>query len=171
MPNYRSLNHTKWTCQYHVVFIPKYRKKAIYGGIAAELGRRVPPSGQAARKRGGRRPLAGGPCPHHVVDPAEIFGRASSHCPGVRGAAAQFRRAALLGPGLFCFDGRSGRRSDPGIYSPSGARRSAHRSDESDVIYVPFRGRKGSRSDPVMPLRAARKIKPLAKPGDTYFFL
>ena len=27
----RSLNHTKWACQYHVVFIPKYRKKVIYG--------------------------------------------------------------------------------------------------------------------------------------------
>ena len=25
-------------CQYHVVFIPKYRKKAIYGGLRAQLG-------------------------------------------------------------------------------------------------------------------------------------
>lgn len=31
MPSYRSLNYTKWACQYHVVFIPKYRKKVIYG--------------------------------------------------------------------------------------------------------------------------------------------
>ena len=38
MTNYRSLNHTKWTCQYHVVFIPKYRKKAIYGGLRRDLG-------------------------------------------------------------------------------------------------------------------------------------
>ena len=29
MTDYRSLNHTKWACQYHVVFIPKYRKKVI----------------------------------------------------------------------------------------------------------------------------------------------
>ena len=34
MTNYRSLNHSKWACQYHVVFIPKYRKKAIYGSLA-----------------------------------------------------------------------------------------------------------------------------------------
>ena len=27
MTNYRSLNHSKWACQYHVVFIPKYRKE------------------------------------------------------------------------------------------------------------------------------------------------
>ena len=25
MTHYRSLNHSKWACQYHVVFIPKYR--------------------------------------------------------------------------------------------------------------------------------------------------
>ena len=28
MTDYRSLNHTRWTCQYHVVFIPKYRKES-----------------------------------------------------------------------------------------------------------------------------------------------
>ena len=38
MTNYRSLNHTKWACQYHVVFIPKYRKKAIYGELRRHLG-------------------------------------------------------------------------------------------------------------------------------------
>ena len=38
MTTYRSLNHTKWHCQYHVVFIPKYRKKAMYGGLRQELG-------------------------------------------------------------------------------------------------------------------------------------
>ncbi len=29
MRNYGSLSHTKWECQYHVVFIPKYRQKRI----------------------------------------------------------------------------------------------------------------------------------------------
>ena len=38
MTTYRSLNHTKWHCQYHVVFILKYRKKAIYGGLREQLG-------------------------------------------------------------------------------------------------------------------------------------
>ena len=38
MTHYRSLNHTKWTCQYHVVFIPKYRKKVIYGELRRDLG-------------------------------------------------------------------------------------------------------------------------------------
>ena len=39
MNNYRSLNHTKWECQYHVVFIPKYRRKAMYGGLRHHLCR------------------------------------------------------------------------------------------------------------------------------------
>ena len=38
MTTYRSLNHTKWHCQYHVVFIPKYRRKAMYGGLRRDLG-------------------------------------------------------------------------------------------------------------------------------------
>ena len=38
MTHDRSLNHTRWRCQYHVVFIPKYRKKAIYGGLRAQRG-------------------------------------------------------------------------------------------------------------------------------------
>ena len=38
MSNYRSLSHTKWDCKYHVVFIPKYRKKRIFGAIRRRLG-------------------------------------------------------------------------------------------------------------------------------------
>lgn len=36
--DYRSLSHTKWECKYHVVFIPKYRKKKLYVGIRSDLG-------------------------------------------------------------------------------------------------------------------------------------
>ena len=39
MTNYRSLNHSKWACQYHVVFIPKYRKKATPASRRGELAR------------------------------------------------------------------------------------------------------------------------------------
>ena len=38
MTDYKSLSHTRWECKYHVVFIPKYRKKAIYGQLRRELG-------------------------------------------------------------------------------------------------------------------------------------
>jgi putative transposase len=33
-----SLNHSRWECKYHVVFIPKYRKKTIFGQIRSDLG-------------------------------------------------------------------------------------------------------------------------------------
>ena len=39
MTDYKSLSHTRWECKYHVVFIPKYRKKAIYGQLRRELGK------------------------------------------------------------------------------------------------------------------------------------
>ncbi len=38
MKDYQSLNHTKWDCKYHVVFIPKRRRKQIYGAIRKYLG-------------------------------------------------------------------------------------------------------------------------------------
>ena len=33
-----SLSHTSWKCQYHIVFAPKYRRKAIYGNLRADIG-------------------------------------------------------------------------------------------------------------------------------------
>ena len=33
-----SLNHTVWECKYHIVWIPKYRKKVLYGQIRKHLG-------------------------------------------------------------------------------------------------------------------------------------
>ena len=32
-----SLAHTKWMCKYHIVFIPKYRRKAIYGAYRESI--------------------------------------------------------------------------------------------------------------------------------------
>jgi putative transposase len=38
MDEFQSLNHTKWDCKYHVVFITKGRKKALFGHIRQHLG-------------------------------------------------------------------------------------------------------------------------------------
>ena len=35
---YQSLSHSKWDCTYHVVFVPKYRRKAMFGEIRKYLG-------------------------------------------------------------------------------------------------------------------------------------
>ena len=32
-----SLSHTRWSCQYHIVFIPKYRRKALYGKLRNDV--------------------------------------------------------------------------------------------------------------------------------------
>jgi len=32
-----SLNHTRWECKYHIVFIPKYRKKVLFGQNRKEM--------------------------------------------------------------------------------------------------------------------------------------
>ena len=38
MNNAQSLAHTRWECKYHVVWIPKYRRKKLFGEIRRELG-------------------------------------------------------------------------------------------------------------------------------------
>ena len=38
MREVNSLNHTRWECKYHIVFIPKYWKKTKFGQIRKELG-------------------------------------------------------------------------------------------------------------------------------------
>ena len=39
MKDTNSLAHTKWNCKYHIVFAPKYRRKAFYGENRAEIGK------------------------------------------------------------------------------------------------------------------------------------
>ncbi len=38
MDDYGSLSHTKWECKSHVVFIPKCRRKTLYGELRKHLG-------------------------------------------------------------------------------------------------------------------------------------
>jgi putative transposase len=35
---YQSLSHSKWDCKYHVVFVPKRRRKELFGNIRQQLG-------------------------------------------------------------------------------------------------------------------------------------
>lgn len=36
--SYESLTHSKWDCKYHIVFIPKGLRKALYGKVRKFLG-------------------------------------------------------------------------------------------------------------------------------------
>ena len=38
MHDWESLSHVRWDCKYHVVIVPKYRKRALYGKIKRDAG-------------------------------------------------------------------------------------------------------------------------------------
>jgi len=38
MTDYQRLQHTVWDCKYHIVFIPKYRRKALFTALRKDLG-------------------------------------------------------------------------------------------------------------------------------------
>ena len=38
MGEIKSTSHSKWRCEYHIVFAPKYRRKEIYGKLKADIG-------------------------------------------------------------------------------------------------------------------------------------
>lgn len=62
MQDENSLNHTKWECKYHVVWIPKYRRKNLYGEIRGYLG----PELKRLARRYGCEILEGHIMPDHI---------------------------------------------------------------------------------------------------------
>ena len=114
MTTYRSLNQTKWHCQYHVVFIPKYRKKAIYGGLREQLGEvlRQRALHRESRVEDGHllvddvHMLVSIPPKYSVAQvSASSRGRArSTSSPRVGGSVPELRGVALLGAGVLRLD-------------------------------------------------------------------
>lgn len=49
MKEWQSLAHVRWECKYHIVFVPKYRKKVLYGRTRKQMGRILR---QLCRQRG-----------------------------------------------------------------------------------------------------------------------
>ena len=60
--NEESLSHTRWDCTYHIVWIPKYRKKVLFRQNRAEVGALVR---QLFERRGCELP-GGSACADHV---------------------------------------------------------------------------------------------------------
>ena len=56
------LSHTKWRCQYHIVFAPKYRRQIIYGKYKAEIGKIL----RAICERNGVKIIEANACPDHI---------------------------------------------------------------------------------------------------------
>lgn len=63
-----SLAHTKWMCKYHIVFCPKYRRKAIYNQYREDLGQIL----RQLCQRKGVEIIEGHLMPDHVHMPAGI---------------------------------------------------------------------------------------------------
>ena len=38
MREWQSQSHVRWYCRYHVVFVPKYRKRTIFGPLRRDIG-------------------------------------------------------------------------------------------------------------------------------------
>ena len=117
MDDGESLSHSRWECKYHVVFIPKCRRKALYGQLRPHLG-------ELFKRLAGykeSRVLEGHLMQDHVhhadIDPTKARGVASGGIhqgqerdpsgTDVRGAEAQLRGAALLGERLLRLNGRA----------------------------------------------------------------
>ena len=62
MNDNNSLAHTTWNCKYHIVFAPKYRRRAIYGNIRRDIGRII----RLLCERKGITIIEAELCPDHV---------------------------------------------------------------------------------------------------------
>ena len=70
-----SLSHTSWNCKYHIVFAPKYRRKAIYGKIRVDIGKIRVDIGKILRllcERKGIHIIEAECCPDHIHMLVEI---------------------------------------------------------------------------------------------------
>lgn len=73
MDKLESLSHTTWACRYHVVFIPKCRRKVLYGQLRPPWGGVSQASSPEGEPDRGRTPDAR-LRPHAGADPAEVLG-------------------------------------------------------------------------------------------------
>ena len=49
MHEWQSLSHVRWECKYHIVIIPKYRKRVLYGRVKKHVGEVIK---EVCRQRG-----------------------------------------------------------------------------------------------------------------------
>ena len=124
MHDWENLSHVRWECKYHVVIIPKYRRKVFYGKLRRQIGTVLR---ELCRQKGVE--LVEGHCmPDHIHMCLSIPPKYSvSHTIGfLKGkSAVRIHRDllhekrmtfALLGSRLLREHGRSGRRADSAVH-------------------------------------------------------
>ena len=119
MDEQQSLNHSKWECEYHVVFIPKCRRKTLYAQLRRYLGevfRKLAEQKESRIEEGHLMPdhvhmMISIP-PKYAVSQVigYIKGKSAIHLARVYGenTSGIGRRAELLGTRMFCIDGWPG---------------------------------------------------------------
>ena len=117
MDTVESLNHSVWDCKYHVVFIPKCRRKTLYGDLRQYLGEVFRRLAQQKENRIEEGHLLSDHVHMLIAIPpkyavAQVVGfikgkSAINFGAGLRGAREELRRAALLGARVLRIHGRS----------------------------------------------------------------
>ena len=62
MSSFESQSHVVWDCKYHVVIVPKYRKKILYGPVRVQIGKII----RELAKQKEVEVLEGNACPDHM---------------------------------------------------------------------------------------------------------
>jgi putative transposase len=117
MREVNSLNHTRWECKYHIVFIPKYRRKVLFGQIRKEMGEvfhRLAGQKESLIEEGHLMHITRA---YDDIDSAKICGvsggwfyqreECDPYSAAVRWQETELCWAALLGSRLFCIDSGS----------------------------------------------------------------
>jgi REP element-mobilizing transposase RayT len=114
MNDIQCLSHTKWDCKFHVIWIPKCRRKMIYGQLRKNLGEVFHDLARQKESRIVEGPLQ----PDHVymlllIPPKYSFcpcgwlyerEKRDLHCAQLPWTKEELQRDALLGTRVFCFN-------------------------------------------------------------------
>ena len=104
---YQRLAHSSWDCKYHVVFVPKRRRKVLFGQARRKLGEVFHALARQKECQIIEGHLLPGPCAHVYRDSSEVSGglsdriseREERHSDGpLVWQRAEFHGRALLGP-------------------------------------------------------------------------
>jgi putative transposase len=161
MSQVESLSHTRWECKYHIVFIPKYRRKALFGQLRKKLGGVFHRLARQKENRIEEEHIMSDHVHMMISIPPKY---AVSQVVGyIKGKSAIHIARAYLGRkknyvgqhfwarGVFCLDGRLGRAGYPGLYSAPGDGRSQDRPVTIDVV-APLRGSRSRQAPFYRPL-------------------
>jgi len=115
MDKYESLSHTVWECKYHVVFIPRCRRKTLYGELRVHLGEvfRKLASQKESRVEEGHSPTTSICCwrSRRSTPSRKSWGSSRARAPSIWPGCMENGSAALLGntsgAGVLRLDGRS----------------------------------------------------------------